>query len=256
MNNQEQNQNSISQEVLAKIKKEGVKMRPKFYFIFKAILWILAFTATTIFILYITSFVVFSLRASGAWFLPRFGFSGIKLFWLSLPWVPILIAGGAIILLEVLAKHFNWVWRRPIVYSFVIILVLAVVGGFLLEKSSLHSQIFMKAQKEPLPGIGNFYRQFGAPQSKNAHFGEILSINDNGFVIQMPDNKTITVIYTEKTRIPSDFTPEEGKRVSVIGRLVNGLFEAFDIREIKEEFRFFNTPPHPDDFKNPTTTEI
>jgi hypothetical protein len=243
MNNENQNQKSISQDILNKIKKEQVKMRPRLYFIAKTILLAVAFIVTILFILYITSFIVFSLRASGTLFLPRFGSPGIKIFWLSLPWVPILIAGGAVILLELLAKRFNLVYRRPIIYSFLAILALAIIGGFLLEKAPLHSKIFMRAQKEPMHGIGEFYRQFGAPQPKNARFGAVLSISKNSFIIQSPNNETTTIIIKDDTRMPPEYTLKEGDKVSVLGKFINGSLEAFDVREVKGDFHFFTFPP-------------
>jgi signal transduction histidine kinase len=227
---------------LTKIKKEGVKMRPKFYFIAKAILLALAFLATTLFVLYIISFVVFSLRTSGVWFLPMFGFSGIKIFWLALPWIPILIAGLAIILLELLAKRFNLIYRRPILYSLIAILTVAVMGGFLLEKAPFHSEIFIKSQNDRLPGIGGFYREFGASQPKNARFGVVLSVQENAFVIRAPNNQTTTIIITDNTKIKPGYKVKEKDKISVLGKFTNGKFEAIEVREIKGNFKFFNPP--------------
>jgi hypothetical protein len=250
-----QNQQSIGQEVLDKIKQEGIKMRPRFYFIFKTILLIAAFILTILFVLYISSFIVFSLRTSGVWFLPQFGFPGMKIFWLSLPGIPIVLSVVAIILLEFLARRFNWAWRRPVIYSLLIIVILAVTGGFLLEKASLHSRIFLKAQREPLPGIGGFYREFGAPQLKNARFGVVLSIDGETFIMQSPGNQTTTVVVTKRTRIPENYIIKEGDKISVLGKIIDKILEAFEVREIKGDFDFFGPPP-----KNnhifPTTTKI
>src|SRR4030042_1853865 len=237
--NKNQNQGSIGQIVIAKIKSEGVKMRPKIYFVARFVFFALAIIFTILIILYFASFAVFSLRASGTWFFPRFGFPGAKMFLVSLPWIPILIAGAAIVLLEVITKRFNLVYRRPIIYSLLGILMLAIIGGFLLEKTPFHSKIFMRAQHERLPGIGGFYREFGAPQPKGARFGLVLSVAENKFLMQSPNNETTTVTYTKETRIPGKYVIKEGDKVSVLGRLINGILEAFEIREVKGEFNFF-----------------
>jgi hypothetical protein len=242
MNNQ--NQEPISQEVLAKIKSQGIKMRPRFYFIARTALFALVAIFAILIILYFASFIFFSLRASGAWFLPRFGGSGIKILLISLPWIPILIAVAAIILLEALAKRFNLVYRRPIVYSFLTIIALAIVGGFLLEKTPFHSKIFMRAQNERLAGLGDFYRQFGAPQPRGTRFGVVLSARENKFLMRAPNNEMTTVIYTKGTRIPDGYIIKEGDKVSVLGKLINGILEAFEIRQVRGEFNFFPTGPH------------
>jgi len=246
MNNKDQNQNqeSIGQAVLAKIKKEGVKMHPRIYFVARAVFLAFVIVFAVLLILYFASFAVFSLRASGAWFLPRFGGPGLKIFFASLPWIPILIVGAAIVLLEMLAKRFNLVYRRPIVYSLLAIIVVAIIGGFLLEKIPFHSRIFIRSQNENLPGIGGFYREFGAPQPRDARFGIVVSPAESKFLIQAPDNETTTVTYTKETRIPGGYVIKEGDKVSVLGKLVNGILEAFEIREVKGDFRFFPPPPH------------
>jgi hypothetical protein len=244
---EEQNQKSIGAAVFEKIKSGQVKMHPKIYFVLKSVLAVLAVVIFVLFILYLVSFIIFSLRASGTWFMPRFGFPGLKIFFISLPWVPIAIAGVLVVLLEVLAKRFNFIYRKPIIYSFLGIVLIAIVGGFLLEKTPLHSILFSKARERDLPGIGSIYREFGSPRTKDGQMGTVIIELENGYIIQRPDGGTTTVIVTEKTRTPKDETIEEGDNIIVIGKSEDGQVEAFEIREIKEDFDFFPPGPPPSD---------
>ena len=82
----------ITGEVLEKIKSGQVKMRPKAHFVLKTALVALGFILIILFVLYLISFIVFTLRMSGIWFAPGFGLYGIKIFLFSLPWLLILIA--------------------------------------------------------------------------------------------------------------------------------------------------------------------
>lgn len=246
----DKNQKSISDAVFDRIKSGGVKMRPKIYFILKSIWAVFVIVFAVLFILYLVSFIVFSLRASGTWFLPRFGFPGIKIFIASFPWIPILIAVISVVLLEIFTKRFNFVYRRPILYSLLGIIIIVLAGGFLLERTTFHSNLFLKAQKERSPGIGYFYRDFGAPPMKDAHFGLVSKVTENGFLIQTPRNETTTIMTTEETRLPSEEI-KEGDRIMVLGKMINGEVQAFDIRKIEENFNLFpplpprdNFPPH------------
>ena len=72
---------------LEKITSGEIKMRPKTYFVLKAILIVLGIVFAVCFSLYIISFILFSLRSTGVLYLPGFGFPGIKAFFVMLPWI-------------------------------------------------------------------------------------------------------------------------------------------------------------------------
>jgi hypothetical protein len=243
MNNQ--NQKPISEEIIAKIKTKGVKMHPRIYFIVKTIFLALTVAGFSLMVLYFASFTVFSMRASGTWFMPKFGFPGIKIFLSSLPLLPISMVIILIIVLEIISKRFNFIYRRPIIYSLLVISIFAIAGGFLLEKMPFHSSIFLKAQRENMPGIGNFYRNSGAHPRKETGFGVVILVTDNGFLIQSPDSQTTTIITTKETRLPPDESITEGDIIVILGKPENGTIKAFEIHEIKENFNFFPPPPPP-----------
>jgi hypothetical protein len=249
---EEQNQKSIGAAVFEKIKSGKVKMHPKIYFVLKSILAVFAVVLSVLFILYLVSFIIFSLRASGTWFMPKFGFPGLKIFFAHLPWVPIAAAAAFVVILEILAKRFNFVYRKPIIYSFLAILLIAIMGGFLLEKTPLHSVLFSKARERNFPGIGSIYRGFGgAPQMREGQFGVVITVLESGYIIERPDGVTTTITINEKTRLHEEESIIEGDKIVVMGKPVNGEVEAFEIREIKENLDFF--PPHPpgENFQEP-----
>lgn len=188
MNNQ-QPKNSIVNNVLERIKSGRIKMRPKIYFILKAVFWALAVFSVVLFILYLVSFIVFTLRASGTWFLPGFGFAGIRILFGSLPWLLILATVILIIALEIFAKRFAVVYRRPILYSILIIIVFVLLGSFIIGETQFHPNLLWKAQDRRLPAIESFYRDYGTPRLQNVHFGIVSEIIDNGFTIETPRGK-------------------------------------------------------------------
>ena len=240
MDNIEQ-KNSISDKIIDKIKSGDIKMKPRISFILKMALMGLGAFFLFLFIIYLVSFIIFSLRTSGVLFLPRFGFHGIGILFGSLPWVLVLIVAILIVALEIFSKRFTSVYRRPIICSLLAIIVLALAIGFLIERTPFHSNLFLSARDRHLPVMGPFYRNFGAPPIHNVHRGIVSEIIDNGFKIETPREETLTIIIAPETRILSDETIKQGDEVVIFGERSDGTVNAFEIRQIEKDFNLF--PP-------------
>ena len=227
---------SISDKVFNKIKKEQIKMRPKIYFILRAVLVALLILLVAFFVLFLVSFILFNLRASGAWFLPRFGFPAIGIFIKSLPWLLILIATILIIVLEILVKRFSFSYRLPILYSVLGIIVFAFLGSFVISKTHLHPDFFWKAQERRLPMMGGLYRGFGMPKLGDVHYGIVSDITDNGFYLETAEGEILTIIATS--------TVEKNDNVIILGKKKNNIVQSFDVRKVDKQFEIFQRRPH------------
>jgi hypothetical protein len=220
--------------VLEKIKSGQVKMRPKTHFVLKNDLVALGFILTILFVLYLISFIVFTLRMSGIWFAPGFGFYGIKIFLFSLPWLLILIAIILIIVLEILVKYFSFAYRRPIFYSALGIITLALLGSFIISQTKIHPYLFQKAQERNLPVAGKFYRDFSAGKFRNAHRGVVSEITEKGFKIETSSNEILNIIITPETRFPFGKDIEENDSVMILGERDNCTVRAFGVRKVDD----------------------
>lgn len=227
---------SISENVLDKIKKGEIKMRPKLYFILKMILLTLGVIIFFLLTFSLVSFIVFTLRANGVWFLPGFGLPGIRAFFVSLPWILILIVLPLILILELLAKKFAFVYRRPIVYSILAIIVVVIIGGFFINRTQFHPALFREAQKGGLPVVGKFYRDFGMPRFRNVHHGLVSEMTDNGFLLETPKGEVLTVIVASDTRFPFNEDIKENDIVVVLGDRDDHTVRAFGVRKVDDEF--------------------
>lgn len=237
--------NPISNKVLKKIKSEKVKMRPKIYFVLRGVLIALSIVFVILFVLYLVSFVFFSLRISGVWYLPRFGFPGLGIFLVSFPWLLIVIAILLIIVLEVLVKRFSFTYRRPILYSILGIVILVFLVSFIIGRTQLHSELFWRAREGRLPVIGEFYRGYGMPGPRDVHHGMISGITDDGFQVEKTDGQIVNIIITDTTRFPSGADFEEGDMVVVFGKQDNSIIKASGIIKADEEFKDFISPRGP-----------
>lgn len=238
MEDEIQNKN-IDKKVLEKIRDGKIKMKPRAFFVFKTILFIAGTTFLIFFIIYLTSFVIFSLRATGILFLPKFGFWGLGLFFKSLPWLLILMAVFLIILLEVFAKKFSIVYKRPIIYSLLVIIIIVSSGSFLLYALPIHFQLFREAQERGFPVMRAAYRKLAAPKMKNIHYGEIIELKEDGFTIENSRGEIIRINISSKTDIPSGMNFKIGNEVVVLGVRKNGNVDALGIRSVKKDFNMF-----------------
>jgi hypothetical protein len=247
----ERQKKSISEVVLEKIKTGKIKMHPKIYFILKTILIIFGVLIIIPFILFLASFILFSLHINGIWFLPWFGFRGFGMFLNYFPWILILIAIFLIALLEMLTKRFSFVYRRPIVYSLIIVISIVFLASFLINKTTLHPNLFKQARVGRLPLAGPMYRSFGMPEFHDMHRGIISEVMDNGFIIETERGEKLTINVTSDTNFPPEFTAEEGDRVMVIGERNDDIISAFGIRALEDEFDIFDrvSPPPMPPFK-------
>lgn len=238
MNNQLE-KNHITEKILGKIKTEKIKMKPKIYFILRMALLVLGTLTLASFIVYLISFIVFSLRVSGVLFLPKFGFPGIRILISSLPWFLILISGGLIVLLEVFTQKFRFVYRKPILYSLLGIIIIVFTGSFLMEKTSFHSSLFWKAQEKRLPAIGSIYRDYGVPRINNVHQGVISEVIEGGFKIETLSGEVLSVVVDSKVYSTLETDTKEGDVIVILGEQNSSTIQALDLRKVQKDFNLF-----------------
>lgn len=237
MTNNLQN-SALATKILEKLKSGKVKMRPKIYFILKAVLIALGIFVAILFLLYFISFIVFALRASGVWYLHSFGFRGIGASLRLLPWLLIFICAILIIVLEVVLKRFTFAYRQPILYSLLGIIIFSFLGSFIMGKTSLHPTLFSQTQKGRFPIGGPLYREYGMAKFRDVHRGIVSEITNNGFILKTPDSSNLSVIIVSKTRFPLGADIKEGDNVVVFGKRDDGTVKAFGIRKVGDDFDF------------------
>lgn len=233
MENNEEN-NSIKNKVLQAIETGKVKMKPKWEFILQTILMIFGAIILTFALLYFFSLTIFILRQSGIWFVPSFGYKGIMPFFSSLPWLLIILILVAIVVLEILVKHFSFVYRKPVLYSLAGIVLLVIFGSFSVANSQFHRGMFELAEQNRLPFAGGLYQDYGLQRLENVAEGVIREASDLEYLIENRKGESIKVILDDDTDINTIGDLEVGDIVVVIGRRSDGSINARGIQEIKD----------------------
>lgn len=257
MDQPEQNQPSLKYRVLAAARRGDITMRPRWHFVLKGTLIGVGTLLTLLTLLYIASFVVFSLRQTGAWFVPVFGSGGWFAFFRAIPWFLVLFGVLFVALLELLVRRYSFVYRKPLLYALLGMLLVSVAVGVV--AAPLHRGLFRAARRSPPPIVGSFYHDLGLQRFPDVHRGVIVggdpddstslgiardrslttggstTISLGGFLIEDPGGMRWTVHMGPRTRLPFGAEFEPGDTVVIFGPEHGGVIEAFGARELVGE---------------------
>ncbi len=223
---------SFKDSILEKIGSDEVKMRSKLYFILKKAFNVLAIVLIFLLAIYLISFLIFSLNRSGVWQLTGFGIKGIGLFFKTFPWQIVVLIGLGLILVELFVKKLSLVYRKPLLYSIVIVLVLSLLGGWTFSMTSVHPSLFKKAQKHQLLIGGGFYKGFASPDSKEITKATILEKTNQGYKAKLESGQEIAVVVDGQTKTKPQDIIEEGDEVIILGKLEDNTIKAWGIKEL------------------------
>ncbi len=238
--NDKQNQPNLCQQIMEKIKTNGIKMRPKWHFVLGAALWVCGIILAALAAVYFVSLAIFILHRSGIWFAPAFGPRGWIVLFFSLPWLIILAAVVFIILLEIFARRYSFVWRYPLLYSTLFLMLAVVIGGFLTAQTPLHRRLGQNNNMPPLPPplsqMKPFYENLEQRHRNPAvNIGIITEFNNSGFVMQERHGEELTVIVDSNTKIKhqQDTSFKIGEMLIIFGPRAQNIIKAEAIDCIK-----------------------
>jgi hypothetical protein len=263
--NQGQEKKSEDKELLDKIKKGEVKRRPKSYFVIRSFLYALIILAILGFSLFLGSFIFFSMRATGIFFLPILGFPGLKLFLLSFPWILIVFIVLLIVLAEALLKKLHVIYSRPLLYSAIVLVVLVFFGSFVMERTRIHAGLFERAREDMLPIMGPVYKGFGNRQIRNTCIGEVTAVLTDGLIVETVDGREVKVVTSEGTNCPCGLEQiDTGDMVIIMGEEKDGEISALGVNKIAEEENpYWHRPPKvfpngqgPGSYRGPSMMEL
>jgi hypothetical protein len=224
--------NSFKEDILNKIKSEKVKMKPKLYFIVRPILFVFCLIMIVVFSIYFLSFLFFIFKINDGWALTSFGLRGVLALLMSLPWGIISFILLLMVVLETLLFRFSSVYRKPVLYSFLVLLVLISVISLAVGLTSFHDNMFLNRK---LPWMG-LYEGYERIDFRNIHCGKVLGITDNGFVIEYMDDPACMEV---KVIVPQEFAKHKelkiGDIVILAGERKGPVINLIDLTKIDAE---------------------
>jgi len=242
---------NFKEKFLEKLKSAKIKMHSRWYFISKKLVLVIIIVAAALVILFIDSFIFFTMEKSALWYLPGFGLTGLLIMFVNLPWLLIGIVVALLIILEYLITRYAFAYRRPILYSALGLLIVITAVSYAIKVSSFHEQIDNQVQAGKMPMAKPLYQKMGVPKPKDVNPGVIINIDQDGFQIQRPDGCPFMVKMTEQTRLPRNYIINDGDYVLIIGRTNDGFITAEAIRRAPVRlFRQVITMPPPVEYCN------
>ncbi|MBA3732775.1 hypothetical protein H0W91_00130 [Patescibacteria group bacterium] len=234
MSNATEQNNNLKDLVLRKIESGELSMKPKYYFVLKVSLLIFIAFVTFMLSALLVSYILFSLREGGQFFLIGFGTRGLYEFFMVFPWLLLGLDILLLLFLDWLLKSFRFGYNSPIIYLFSGSLLLITVLGSLINFTSFHDNMMRRAEGKNLPFAGGLYD--GLRKSHDGLFlGTIVAIEGNEFMITNSDNdprfsETIKVIATINADIQNRFSL--GDKVFIAGDVVNGAIHAYGVHAV------------------------
>ena len=232
----------LEKKIINKLKSGNIKMKPKIYFILKALFFLFLGGVAVLLGLFLISFVFFIFRINNLIYLFGFGFFGIGIFLRLLPWILVFSILILVLILELIAEKHRIVWRKPAIYSLVIFVIIILFCGFFISKTNFHPGILKKANQERLPLLGGFYREFSDPKDKDVHFGTILEIKEDSVLILTLEEEELEAVFKEGFFGKEQF--KLGDKVIVLGEREENKVNAFRIKKIDKKFNL-----RPDSFR-------
>ena len=222
---------SISNELMDKIKKGDLKMIPKTYFILRIILIIIGIIVILGASLYLASFLLFIIKRSGLWVLPIFGFRGMGMLASSFPWLIILITLFFIVLLEVVVKRHALIYRKPLLYSALAIIILVSLASFVISQTPMHKFMLDKVEKGRFSLARPLYGNLNMNKPKDVHVGFVLGAVEGGFIIKRIDGMFLSVSVSDHTTFYQEHEIKKGDKVFIIGKAEEGIIQAQDVKK-------------------------
>jgi len=213
---EKENKNSIAKKVISKIEGEDVKMKSRFYFLTQFSLWVVLIASLLFIALYIGSLIIFILRKNNIHLFRGMGMGVVRSIISSFPWFVIVLLLALVFLTGIAIKKSKISYKKPLIYSFIVILFFTVIGGFLVDRSSVHDRLWKRAQRNEIHFIDGMYRRMGNIDIDNAYFGNLKELEE-GWSIITEDNREYILDMTNARKKRIFLRSRDGDRILVIG---------------------------------------
>lgn len=231
MENNNQQKNTMKDQILQKINMQELSMRPKSSFIWK--IAIVVFLTIVVFIIsvFICNFILFHIIESGRGALLEFGPRGYISFLRFFPWTLLLADIALIMGLQSLLKTFEFGYKRPGIYLAAGLVIVVLASGLIVSMSTpLNKELQRQSQIGHLPRpVGEFYDQARRPPGERGICEcRVLEVSESTIIVQDVHNEARTPITIQ---LPPEFSHdfEVGSILFIAGDILNDEIRPFGI---------------------------
>lgn len=232
----EQLHTSIAESVMERISQKHVPQTSRAHFIVRKAATVIGLAFCLATLVFGMSLVLFSLRLTGGWFALKA--EGVR-FLPSLGLLPLLLVVGLVLVgacAELLLRRFNFGYRRPLLYTGLLIALFTFAVGYGVTKTPLHRAVYSHLQspgsKGPLAGL---YPAQSPDMGRPFVVGIAHDITSEGFWLRTRGLDELRVLVAEETELPRERGITENDFVLVLGQVRAGGMHARSIRFVPDE---------------------
>lgn len=226
----EEKEKSTADKVLASIAEGRVKRLSGRYFKLRTALKAAGAVVAALVLLHLVGVIHSTLYRNGLIYAPQFGLHGWLAFFGGLPFVIIALSTIFIVILLMYLKRHRLVYRRPLLYSTVVLVLVTLVVGHMISRTGFHARLLHHAAGAPV--LGRFYRHYLEHRANNMHRGVVTEKNDGGFVMKNDGGEILTVSFGSETHFPDGDKFETGDEIFVFGKRDGDTVRAFGVHKI------------------------
>ncbi len=131
-------------------------------------------------------------------------------------------------------------YRKPIVYSLLIVLAFVMAGSLIEDNLKFHERFSDYAGRRGMSMFGPFYSNFLDQEQGEIHMGVIATSTNDGFILKTPNEGDLDVVVTSETKISRDLSLIENIAVVVFGERTENVVQAVGIKKVGDG----NNKPH------------
>lgn len=237
--NEDNTQNNLKTEILEKIKKGEVEMKPKWHFAFKVTILVCLAVLVLVTTVFLVSYTVFSIIVSGHLLLLGFGWRGLYAFMLLFPWTVFCVDIVFAFVLDLLLRKFKFGYHRPVVLLFAGTTIILFIVGYAVSVSPIHGMLLHRAERDNLPMVGPFYNHLRVSHRERGVLqGIVTSVNGTMFTITHDSFDTDNDEATTTIIAPMDISGflTVGDHVFVAGDIMqDGEIRAYGVTKFSVE---------------------
>lgn len=204
----------LAKKIMKQVHEGRVKMRPRVYFVVGSALLGIGLAGAVVLTILFISLAFFRLRTHAPFGFLWFGQFGLRPFFATFPWLPLLVAVVGFIGAIVLLQRYDISYKWGLAGLAVGLLALVLTVGLLL------SPLGFNKRARQLPPLRPFYQDRFADRDWVA--GEILEVRDWEVTITTPEGAEVTVVRSKETLLPSGADFKVGERLRAVGQWQDG----------------------------------
>lgn len=149
--------------------------------------------ALAVLLVYLESFLIYSVYQNGSAFLLLSGWAGVWAFLGTLPWLPIGLGVCAAVGLGALMHQRTRAYRLPFAYTTGITIALIIGGSSLVAATTLHPAIAGYVEAHDTPVLQPFYNTLPKSDTSQTVVGEVQDVTAESFTLQNRQGHTLHV---------------------------------------------------------------